>query len=153
MALHIKVKVLVTQLCPTLCNLMNCSPPGSSVYGILQARILEWVVIFFSRGLLDPGVEAESPVSQRVCDKGNSGNLCVCVCVCVCTYTHTYGFPGWHGGKESACQRRRHRFDHLVGKILWRRKWQPAPVVLPGKFHEQRSLADYTPWGHRIRRN
>jgi len=45
-----KVKVLVTELCPTLCNPMDCRPPGSSVYGILQARTLEWVVISFSRG-------------------------------------------------------------------------------------------------------
>ena len=39
-----------TQLCPTLCNLMDCSPPGSSVHEIFQARILEWVAIPFSRG-------------------------------------------------------------------------------------------------------
>ena len=39
----VKVKVLVTQPCPTLGNPMDCSPPGCSVYGILQARILEWV--------------------------------------------------------------------------------------------------------------
>ena len=45
-----KVKVLVAQLCPTLCDLMDCSLPGSCVHGILQARILEWVAIFFSRG-------------------------------------------------------------------------------------------------------
>ena len=38
------------QLCPTLCDPMDCSPPGSSVHGILQARILEWVTIPFSRG-------------------------------------------------------------------------------------------------------
>ena len=44
-----KVKVLVTQWCPTLCDPMDCSLPGSSVRGILQARILEWVAIFFSR--------------------------------------------------------------------------------------------------------
>ena len=44
------VKVLVAQLCLTLCNPMNCNPPGSSVHGILQARILEWVAILFSRG-------------------------------------------------------------------------------------------------------
>ena len=50
MALHIKVKVLVTQSGPTLCNLMDCSPPGSSVYGILQARILEWIAIPVCRG-------------------------------------------------------------------------------------------------------
>ena len=38
------------QSCLTLCNPMDCSPPGSSVHGILQARILEWVAISFSRG-------------------------------------------------------------------------------------------------------
>ena len=41
---------LVTQLCPTLCNSMDCSPPGSSVHGIFQARILEWVAIFSFKG-------------------------------------------------------------------------------------------------------
>ena len=45
-----KVKVLVAQLCLTLCDPMDCSLPGLSVHGILQARILEWVVIPFSRG-------------------------------------------------------------------------------------------------------
>ena len=40
---------LVTKSCPILCNLMDCSLPGSSVHGILQARILEWVAISFSR--------------------------------------------------------------------------------------------------------
>ena len=43
-------KVLVAQSCPTLCDFMDYSPPGSSVHGILQARILEWVAIPFSRG-------------------------------------------------------------------------------------------------------
>ena len=44
------VKVLAIQLCLTLCDPMDCSPPGSSVHGILQARIQEWVAIPFSRG-------------------------------------------------------------------------------------------------------
>ena len=44
----------VTQLCPTLCNPMVCSPPGSSVHGILQARILECIAIFFPRGSYQP---------------------------------------------------------------------------------------------------
>ena len=59
------------------------------------------------------------------------------------------GFPGGTGGKESACQCRRckPRFDPWVGKILWRRKWQPAPVFLPGESHGQRSLANHSPWG------
>ena len=46
------------QLCLILCDL---SPPGSSVHGISQARILEWVSITFSRGSADPGIESSSP--------------------------------------------------------------------------------------------
>ena len=42
------------QLCPALCNPMNCSPPGSSVHGILQARILEWVAMPSFRGTSQP---------------------------------------------------------------------------------------------------
>ena len=49
-----KVKVLVTQSCPTLCDPMDCSPPGSSVHGILQARIPQWVSISFSEGSSHP---------------------------------------------------------------------------------------------------
>ena len=41
--------MLVTQSCPTLCDPIDCIPPGSSVHGILQARILEWVAMPFSR--------------------------------------------------------------------------------------------------------
>ena len=48
------MKVLVPQLCLTLCNPMNCNPPGSSIHGILQARILEWVAISFSRASSQP---------------------------------------------------------------------------------------------------
>ena len=46
-----KVKVDIAQLCSTLCDPMDCSLPDSSVHGILQARILEWVAILFSKGL------------------------------------------------------------------------------------------------------
>ena len=49
-----KVKVLLTQSCPTLCDPKDCSPPGSSVCGILQSRIQEWVAISFSRGSSQP---------------------------------------------------------------------------------------------------
>ena len=40
-------------------------------------------------------------------------------------------------------------FDPWVGKIPWKRKWQPTPVFLPGKSHGQRSLVDYSPCGHK----
>ena len=48
------VLCLVAELCLTLCNSMDCSPPGSSVHGILQARILEWVAMLSSRGSSQP---------------------------------------------------------------------------------------------------
>ena len=60
------------------------------------------------------------------------------------------GFPGDTVVKEYACQCRRHSrcgVDLWVRKIPWRRKWQTAPVFLPGKFHGQRGQA--TPWGHK----
>ena len=64
--------------------------------------------------------------------------------------TLTSGFPGSSSGEEPACQCRRHRrpgFDPWVGKIPWRRKWQPTPVFLPGESRGQRSLAGYSPQG------
>ena len=48
------VCVLVSQSCPALCDPVDCSPPGSSIHGILQARIPEWVAIPFSRGSSQP---------------------------------------------------------------------------------------------------
>ena len=49
--------VLVVQLCLTFCDPMDCSPPGSSVYGILQAKIVEWAAMPFSRDLPNPGIK------------------------------------------------------------------------------------------------
>ena len=51
---HSIVVVLVTQSCMTICDAVDCSPTGCSVHGILQARILEWVVIPFFRGSSEP---------------------------------------------------------------------------------------------------
>ena len=53
--------VLVVQSCPTLCDPMDCSPPGSSVHGIFQARILERVASPFSKGSSHPRIEPSSP--------------------------------------------------------------------------------------------
>ena len=57
-------KMKVTQSCLILCDPMVCSLPGSSVLRILQARILEWVAIPFSRDLPDPRIEPGSPALQ-----------------------------------------------------------------------------------------
>ena len=50
-------------------------------------------------------------------------------------------------GKTACLQCRRPGFDPWIRKIPWRRKWQPTPVLLPGKSHGQRSLVGYSPWG------
>ena len=57
---------LVAKLCLTLCDPMDCSPPGSSVRVIFQARILEWVTIFFSRASSNPEIELMSPMSPAL---------------------------------------------------------------------------------------
>ena len=65
-------------------------------------------------------------------------------------HTADVGFLGGASDKEAACQCRRHErhgFGPWVGKIPWRRAWQPAPVFLSGECHGQRSLAGYSPWG------
>ena len=61
-----EIKVLVAQSYLTLCDPMDCSPPGSSVHGISQARILEWVAISFSGDLPDSGIKPQSPALQAV---------------------------------------------------------------------------------------
>ena len=56
---------LVAQSCPTNCDPVDCSPPGSPVYGILQARILEWVAMPSLGHLPDPGIKLRSPALQE----------------------------------------------------------------------------------------
>ena len=63
-----------------------------------------------------------------------------------------FTYTGGASGKEPACQCRRtkrHWFSSWVGKMPWRRKWQPTPIFLPGKSHGQKSLAGYSPWGRK----
>ena len=84
----------VTQSCPTLCDPMDCSSPGSSIHGILQARILEWVAISFSRGSSQPRDQ-----TQVSCIAGRHFNfwatreaLCIYVSIYIykCIYLHIY---------------------------------------------------------------
>ena len=65
----------------------------------------------------------------------------------VCVFFFKVGLPRWCSGKEFTCQCKRHKrrgFDPWVGKIPWRRKWQPTLAFLPRKFHGQRNLAGYS---------
>ena len=159
-----KVKVLVPQACPTLGNPMDCSPSGSSVHGIFQARTLEWVAISYSRGSSPPSdltwISCVSCIGRWILYYWAIDWILVGLLV-FCFYKECYNrqlhcifwAQVWMNlgvsqvknvnGKESACQCRRLkrcRLGHLVGKIPWSWKWQPTPVFLPGKFHGQRSL-------------
>ena len=107
---------------------MDCSPPDSSVQGIFQAIILEWVYMHYSRG---------SPQSRNFLG--------------LIKYIKLYFQEGFTGDSvvESTCQCRRCGFGPWVGKIPWRRTWQPTPVFLLGKSHGRRSLVGYGPRGHK----
>ena len=81
------------QSCPTLCDAMVCSLPGSSVYGILQARILEWVATPSSRDLPNSQIKPMSFMPPALACRFFTTSttreaLCVCVCVCVFFFLH-----------------------------------------------------------------
>ena len=65
--------------------------------------------------------------------------------------TTNKGFPGDSVVKNLSADtgNRRHRFDPWVGKIPWRRAWQPTPVFLPGESHGKGILTGYSLWGHK----
>ena len=62
--------------------------------------------------------------------------------------TKTTGFP--NGSDSKACACNAGDPGSIPGSGPWRRKWQPIPVLLPGKFHGRRSLVGYSPWGLRV---
>ena len=62
---------------------------------------------------------------------------------------YLWGFPGGSVVMTLPDNAKRHRFDPWVSKTSWRRKWQPTPVFLPEESHGQKSLAGYSPQGHK----
>ena len=59
------------------------------------------------------------------------------------------GLPCWLSCKEPTCQYRKYGLSPWVGKIPWRRRWQPTLVLLPEKSYGQKGLAGYSPWDHK----
>ena len=149
------------QSCPTLCDPIDGSPPGSPVPGILQARTLEWVAISFSNAwkwkvkvkllscLATPWSTAyQAPPSMgfsrqeywsgvphqqhKPTEMNSSWGLKHLLCL--------VWLPRWDSSKESACQCRRCKrlgFVLWVRNIPWRRKWQPTPVFSPGELMDR----------------
>ena len=124
---------------------MDCSLPESSVHGILQARTLAWVAVPFSRGSSRPWDR-----TWVSCTEGRFFTIWTTREALLRprnfgSHILLYQLPWWLSGKQSICQCRRP--NPRVGKIPWRRKWQPILVFLPGEFHGQRSLMGYSPQG------
>ena len=163
------MEALATRSCPTLCNPIDCSLPGSSVHGILQKRKLEWVAISSSRGSSQPRDQTRVSCasyfgvfrqpfsglpSPRTGVRATARELIRWISQGTVDYwkSEHYQLPRWLSGEEPACQCRRCRkwqFNPWVGKIPWRRKWQLTSVFLPGESHGQRSLVGYSPWGRK----
>ena len=124
--MKVKSEREVAQSCPTLCDPMDCSPPGSSVCGIFQATVLEWAAISLGH-LPNLGLEHASPTSQE--DSLAAEPL----------------------GKPLRGQRRGWHFRQMERHLQrpWgRRQWHPTPVLLPGKSHRWRSMMGCSLRGH-----
>ena len=128
-------KVLVAQSCLTLWDPWTVASPGSSVHGILQARILEWTAISFSMGSSWP-----RDWTWVSCTAGRRYHL-----------SH-HGSPLMYKiplNLSHGCTAA--YFSRLgVGsskQFSWRRQRHPTPVLLPGKSHGRRSRVGCSPWG------
>ena len=129
-----KVKVKAAQSCPT-----HCDPMDYTVHGTLQARILEWVVIPFSRVTSQPGIEPRSAALQADSlpaePPGKPKNTGVGKPI---SSKEDLPNPGIKQGSPVL------QADSLPAGL--QRKWQTTPVFLPGKSHGQRSLVGYSSW-------
>ena len=141
------MKVLVAQSCLTLCSTMDCSLPGSSVHGLLQAKILEWLAIPFSRASFWPRDQTwVSCIAGRFFTvwATREAHMYIYVYVRVYMYTDTASQPYIYIASQVALlvknphAKARDAGDPWVEKIPWRRAWQSTPVFLPGEFHRQK---------------
>ena len=138
---------LITQSCLTLHDAMDCSPPGYHVQlnpGLLHCR--QTLSCLSHQG----SCVTSHPKTKWL--KIQKKSLSVMPGILL---NHKKGwflkedFPSGSDGRSICLQWRRPRFNLWVRKIPWRRKWQPTPVLLPGKSHGWRGLVGYSPWGHK----
>ena len=147
-----------------------------TVHGILQARRLEWVAISSSRESSwprSPTLQADSFPSEPLLLTLDEGYLLTAAPPDLERGVAPLGLPASVQPTEkiisgfvtylwasqvvqlirTSCQCNRCRFDPWVGKIPWRKKWQPTPEFLSGESHGLRSLAGYSPQGCRVGHN
>ena len=124
-------------------------PSGATVHGVArsQTRLSDFTLTFHFHALEKEMATHSSVLAWRIPGTGELPSM----------GSHRVGHDwsdlaaaaGGARGKEPACQCKRckrHRFDPWVGKIPWRRAWQPTSVFLPGDSCGQRNLAGYSPW-------
>ena len=127
--MRVKSESEVAQSCLTLSDPMDCSPPGSSVHGICQARVLEWGAIAFSG------------IHRLLKGKFN-------------LWGRNKLFPLYGGSQvalvERTCLTMREMYEMQVRslgqEVPLRREWQPTLLFLPRESHGQRNLLGYSPW-------
>ena len=140
-----RVLCLVAQSCPTLCHPMNCSPPGSSVHGLLQARILEWVAMPSSRGSSQP--RDRTQVSCIADGFLTVPRICIYTCHPVTPWwslsgvstDHTGQYHTWsvwvyytHSGRYNIARTSSSQFSALAAIIsasFWSRTWTKHSLV------------------------
>ena len=137
---------------PLLLKLQTCWFPLWIRYGTWKAELIQFTTIrvnwsIWQRSSWNSEEMWKFPcISQFVDDKWVRTQ-----------YLFLWGFPDGTSGKESTSQCRRLKRHELnpwlgkspIGKIPWRRAWQPTPAFLPRESHGQRSLAGYSPWGRK----
>ena len=154
------------QSCPTLCDPTDCSPAGSTVHGIVLARILEWAAISSSRGSSPPRdqtcISFFSCVAGRFFTSQSLGKPRFSV---VIYFIHTPASTlAWktpwmeEPGRLQSMGSLRVRHGGVTSLSLltfmhWRRKWQPTPVFLPGESQGWGSLVGCHLRWHRVRHN
>ena len=126
---------LLQSSCPALCNPMDCSPPGSSGHGILQARILQGVAMPSSRASSLPRVKPRPLMSP------------VLASVFFTTSASWEAHIGSHICVKIELQRKMPLVRRKTSStLIWKLQGHPTPVLLPGKSHGRRSLVGCSPW-------
>ena len=134
--MKVKSESEVAQSCPTLCDPMDCSLSGSSILGIFQARVLEWLAALFYRyawaSLIAQLVKNLPPMQETLVrflgqeDPLEEGQA---------THSGILGLPLWLSWQKVLPQCRRPGFNPWVGRTPQRRERLPTPVFWPGEFH------------------
>ena len=153
------------QSCPTLCDPMDCSLPGSSVHGIFQARVLEWVAIAFSTRKTPWTAAFQAPLSMGFSRQEYWSGVPLALQV-ESLPAEPQGKPK-HTGVGSLsllqgifliytmkyCSTIKNETMLFAATMDGprdyhrRRQWHPTPVLLPGRSHGWRSLVGCSPWG------